>query len=194
MRIAGARWGMADPPRGWAVFLRGINVGGRHKLPMRELAAFFAELGARDVRTYIQSGNVVFRAEEAVARDLAAGFERRAQVRFGFPVPAVLRSTLELRTVLAGNPFLAGGATEKALHVLFLATAPDPAAVDGLDPERSAPDAFAVRGREVYLHLPHGMARTRLTNAYFDRALGTTSTGRNWRTVGTVAAMTKGEG
>jgi uncharacterized protein (DUF1697 family) len=191
---------MADPPRraaegrtfGWAAFLRGVNVGGRHKVPMRELAAFFAELGAREVRTYIQSGNVVFRAEEAVARELAAGFEPRAEVRFGFPVPVVVRSELELRAVLAGNPFLAAGAEEKALHVLFLASEPDPAAVAGLDPERSAPDAFAVRGREIYLHLPNGVARTRLTNAYFDRALGTTSTGRNWRTVGAVAAMIEG--
>jgi len=183
---------MVDAPVEWAAFLRGINVGGKHKLPMSELRAFFAELGARDVRTYIQSGNVVFRAEEAVARELATGFERRAEARFGFPVPAVVRSALEIRAVLAGNPFLAGGADEKALHVLFLASEPDPAAVAGLNPERSAPDAFAVRGREVYLHLPNGAARTRLTNAYFDRALGTTSTGRNWRTVRTVAAMVEG--
>ncbi len=187
---------MVDAPVEWAAFLRGINVGGKHKLPMSELRAFFAELGARDVRTYIQSGNVVFRAEEAVARELAADFERRAEARFGFPVPAVVRSAPELRAVLAGNPFLADRAADdadaKALHVLFLASEPDPAAVAGLDPERSAPDAFAVQGREIYLHLPNGMARTRLTNAYFDRALGTTSTGRNWRTVRTVAAMIEG--
>jgi uncharacterized protein (DUF1697 family) len=191
---------MADPPggavggpaRSWAAFLRGINVGGKHKLPMRELAAFFVELGAHEVRTYIQSGNVVFLAEETVARRLTASFERRAEARFGFPVPTVVRSALELRAVLAANPFLADGANEKALHVLFLASEPAPGAVAGLDSERSAPDAFAVRGREIYLHLPNGVARTRLTNAYFDRALGTTSTGRNWRTVRTVAAMTEG--
>jgi uncharacterized protein (DUF1697 family) len=182
---------MVDSTGRWAAFLRGINLGGRHKVPMAELRAFFAELGAHDVSTYIQSGNVVFRAEEAVARELAAGFERRAEERFSFPVPAVVRSAGALRDVLAGNPFLADGADEKALHVLFLASEPDAAAVAGLDPERSAPDAFAVRGREVYLHLPHGVARTRLTTAYFDRVLRTTSTGRNWRTVAKVAAMTE---
>ena len=180
---------MADDVQRWAAFLRGINVGGKHKVPMAELRAFFAELGASDVRTYIQSGNVAFRAAEAVAAEIAAGFAALTEARFGFAVPSAVRSAPELRAVLRANPFLADGADEKALHVLFLTGEPDPAAVAALDPQRSAPDAFAVRGREVYLHLPNGVARTRLTNAYFDRILGTTSTGRNWRTVATVAAM-----
>jgi len=180
---------MAEPVQGWAAFLRGINVGGKRKVPMDELRAFFAELGASDVRTYIQSGNVAFRAGEALAREIAEGFADRAEARFGFAVPSALRSAKELQAVLTGNPFLAGGADEKALHVLFLTGEPDPAAVAALDPQRSAPDAFAVRGREIYLHLPNGVARTRLTNAYFDAALATTSTGRNWRTVRTVAEL-----
>ena len=180
---------MADSALSWAAFLRGINVGGKHKLPMAELRAFFAELGASDVRTYIQSGNVTFRAGDVVAAEIAAAFAERAEARFGFRVPAAVRSASELRAVLRGNPFLAAGADEKALHVLFLADEPDPAAAAALDPERSPGDTYALRGREIYLHLPHGAARTRLTNGYFDRVLGTSSTGRNWRTVRAVADL-----
>lgn len=199
-RVCGAPWGMARSPRspsggrppGWAVFLRGVNVGGKHKLPMAELRAFIGELGAREVRTYLQSGNAVFLAGEAQAVRIEAGFDERSEARFGFPVPALLRSAPELRRVLADNPFLAAGADEKALHVLLLRHPPAPDAVAALDPARSPPDAFAVRGRSVYLYLPGGVARTRLSNAYVDRTLGTTSTGRNWRTLRAVAALLDG--
>jgi uncharacterized protein (DUF1697 family) len=75
------------------------------------------------------------------------------------------------------------GAEQKALHVYFLADLPNPGAIAGLDPSRSAPDAFHVRGQEIYLHMPNGMARTKLTNAYFDSKLSTKCTARNWATV-----------
>ena len=103
--------------------------------------------------------------------------------RFGFQVPVVMRTSGELRKVACGNPFLRAGADAKALHVAFLAAVPVSSKVDALDPDRSPPDEFAVRGREIYLHCPNGLARTKLTNAYFDSALATTSTLRNWRTV-----------
>ncbi len=197
MGSATARWGMADPPRraaggrapGWAAFLRGINVGGKHKLPMRELTAFFAELGARDVRTYIQSGNVVFRATPDVIAGLRESWPSRAAARYGFEVPPVLRSYEELREVVRANPFPHGDVDERTLHVMFLGDTPAPEAVARIDVGRSPPDAFAVRGREIYLHLPDGMARTRLTNAYLEAILATTSTARNWRTVQAVLAL-----
>ena len=85
--------------------------------------------------------------------------------------------------VLRNNPFLASGAAEETLHVLFLADLPGPDLVGKLDPHRSPPDVFAVRGREVYLHLPNGAGRSKFTNDYFDSKLATTSTGRNWHTV-----------
>jgi len=75
------------------------------------------------------------------------------------------------------------------LNVYFLADMPDPAAVKSLDPERSPGDTFVVKGREVFLHLPNGMARTKLTNAYFDSKLKTVSTARNWKTVGKLVEL-----
>jgi uncharacterized protein (DUF1697 family) len=168
--------------------LRGVNVGGKNRLPMADLAALFADLGARDVRTYIQSGNVVFAASATALRLLPARAQRALHTRFGLDVPVVVRSGDELRRVLAQNPF-AARAQEDELHVGFLAAAPTAARVAALEPDRSPGDAFVVRGRDVFLHLPNGVAKTRLTNAWFDARLQTTITVRNWRTVQQLVAL-----
>jgi uncharacterized protein (DUF1697 family) len=169
--------------------LRGINVGGKNKLPMKDLACLFEDAGCREVRTYIQSGNVVFQAPPRVADTLAGRIADAIERRFGFRAPVVLRGAAELAAVARSNPFLARGGDADRLHVMFLASAPTKAQVGALDPQRSPPDEFVVRGREVYLSLPNGAARTKLTNAWFDAKLGTVSTGRNWRTVLQLAEM-----
>jgi uncharacterized protein (DUF1697 family) len=172
--------------------LRGITVGGKNKLPMKDLAALFAAAGCEDVRTYIQSGNVLVRAAPSVAATLSSRVADAITAKFGLKVPVVLRTGEGLRDVVAHNPFLAAGAAEAALHVMFLADEPTPDRVAALDPGRSPGDAFVVRGREVFLHLPNGVADSKLTNAYFDSKLGTVSTGRNWRTVTTLLGMMEG--
>lgn len=172
--------------------LRGVNVGGKNKLPMKDLAAMFAAAGCDDVRTYIQSGNVLFRAEPAVAAGVATAVAGAIAHRFGYRTPVVVRTAEELRRAVARNPFLASGAAPEALHVLFLADEPARDRVDALDPGRSPGDDFAVLGREVFLHLPRGVAGSKLTNAYFDARLATVSTGRNWRTVTTLLGMMDG--
>ena len=180
---------------GWHVaLLRGINVSGRNMLPMVELAKMFAAVGCGDVKTYIQSGNVVFRANDGIAGKLADSITQRIEEQFGCKVPVVLRTAAELIEVVRRNPFLKAGAAEDSLHVYFLAGAPAAGDVAGLDAGRSAPDAFAVVGREIYLQLPNGMGRTKLTNAYFDSKLKTVSTARNWRTVLKLVEMVGGTG
>lgn len=163
--------------------LRGINVGGKNKLPMKELAALFVEAGCEEVRTYIQSGNVVFRTGSSDVEEIASIISASILDRFGYRVPVITRTAGELQEIMEVNPFVEAGAETDKLHVMFLADLPDGASVDSLDPERSPGDEFAVRGREVYLHCPNGVARSKLTNSYFDSRLSTTSTSRNWRTV-----------
>ncbi|MFN7134888.1 MAG: DUF1697 domain-containing protein, partial [Myxococcales bacterium] len=90
------------------------------------------------------------------------------------------------------NPFVAAGAAEDSLHVVFLADAPSPTKLATLDPARSPPDRFEVRGRDIYLHCPNGFARTKLTNAWFDARLGTVSTVRNWKTVQKLLTLVEG--
>jgi uncharacterized protein (DUF1697 family) len=174
----------------YVALLRGINVGGKNRLSMKDLVAMFAEAGCSDAVTYIQSGNVVFRTTEARASRIAAVIATAVSDRFGFRAPVVMRTAGELRAIARGNPFLRAGANTDALHVMFLADRPAPGKVAALDPKRSPPDEFEVRGREIYLRCPNGVARTRLTNDYFDTKLSTTSTMRNWRTVLKLVEMT----
>lgn len=173
----------------YVALLRGINVGGKNKLPMRSLVTIFEAAGCLDVRTYIQSGNVVFRAGSTDVSGLAAAVSAAIASEFGIKVPVIPRSAAEMAAVATANPFIDAGVAEEMLHVYFLADAPSGGAVAKLDPTRSPGDTFVVVGREIHLHLPNGVARTRLTNAYFDKALGTVSTLRNWRTVKLLAAM-----
>ena len=179
-------------PSVYVAFLRGINVGGKNKLPMKELSAIFGLAGCTEVRTYIQSGNVVFKASATLAKQLPVVVRAAIKKNVGHDVPIVIRTAEELASVARSNPFLAAGASPETLHVAFLDSEPAPRAMAALDPARSPGDEFVARGREIYLRLPNGVARSKLTNAYFDRALATTSTIRNWRTVLELLALTKG--
>ncbi len=163
--------------------LRGINVGGKNKLLMRNLSAMFSEAGCDEVRTYIQSGNVVFRADPALAGRVPDLVGEAIAARFGYRVPVQTRTAAELAAILRTNPFLGRGGDAGQLHVGFLADRPEAAAVGALDPDRSPPDEFAVIGREVYSYCPQGLASTKLTTRYFESKLSTTMTARNWKTV-----------
>ena len=175
----------------YVALLRGINVGGKNKLPMSDLVAMFAKAGCSNVRNYIQSGNIVFRAGTKLAERIPALITASIADRFGYQIPVILRTADELREVCLSNPFLKTGADIERLHVVFLADQPGKANVAALDPNRSPPDAFIVRGREIFLRLPNGAARTKLTNGYFDSVLATISTMRNWKTVLKLFEMTQ---
>jgi uncharacterized protein (DUF1697 family) len=167
----------------YVALLRGLNVGAHNRIGMKDLAAVFEAAGCADVETYIQSGNVLFTAKAAVVRQVPALVAAALQNDFEVDSPVVLRDATELAAVVKGNPFLKRGEDLSTLHVGFLATAPEPARVKALDPARSPPDEFVVKGRELYLHFPKGLGRSKLTNAWFDKQLDTLSTVRNWNTV-----------
>ena len=105
--------------------LRGINVGGKNKLPMADLAAMFREAGCSDVRTYIQSGNVVFRAGPALAGDIPSLISASIMDQFGYRVPVVTRTASEFQEIVQANPFAETGSEANKLHVMFLADLPD---------------------------------------------------------------------
>ncbi len=161
--------------------LRGINVGGKNKLPMKQLAAMFREAGCEDVQTYIQSGNVLFRADPSLAEKISSLISDGIFNTFGFKIPVVTRTARELQEIVQANPFTP--AEENKLLVFFLADFPDRERIAALDPNHSPGDEFAVLGREVFAHYPNGVAGSKLTNSYIDSRLATTSTGRNLRTV-----------
>jgi uncharacterized protein (DUF1697 family) len=141
---------------------------------MAELRDLVAGLGCRDVRSYIASGNLVFRAarSEAIGPAIAAAIAER----WGHEVSVMIRSGGELRRSEAACPFSEG---DGARYVGFCLGEPDPGR---LDPDRSPPDRWAVVGREVHLVYPNGRADSTLTAAYVESALGIPVTVRNWRT------------
>jgi uncharacterized protein (DUF1697 family) len=158
--------------------LRGVNVGGR-KLPMADLREAFEELGHENVRTYIQSGNVVFDAKGSGAR-IRTALERTIDKTFGLDVTVLLRTPAELAKVVSRNPYGADA------YVTFLDAVPDRKHVAALDPTRFAPDEFRVIGREVFMRCPNGYGRTKINNTFFEKKLATRATTRNWRTVETL--------
>lgn len=173
----------------YVVLLRGVNVGGSNKLPMKSLAALVEACGAQEVRTYIQSGNVVLRATPAVVKTLPARIEAAILEQHGFNAPTVMRSGAALQKILEENPYTKEGVEEEAQLILFLRERRSKQAVATLDPGRWLPDRFVVAGQEVYAHYPQGIGKSKMTNAYFDSRLNTLSTGRNLRTLRQLLAM-----
>ena len=149
---------------------------------MAELRATFTGVGCIGVRTYIQSGNVVFDAAPNLVERVPDLVARAISQRFGISTAVIVRSSKELQQIATSNPFDTSG-DPSFLQVAFLKNIPSAEAVAHLDPERSPQDGFAVRGRNVYLHYPNGTARSKLTNEYLAAQLQTASTMRNWRTV-----------
>ena len=163
--------------------LRGVNVGGR-KLSMAALRNGLVAAGCADVETYIQSGNVVLRPPVSAPPDLDRWLAERIGELAGFDVPTVTRSAGDLDAVVAGNPY--PEATGTQLHVVFFAVAPDPSVVASLQPERFAPEACTLVGRDLYLFVPDGLGRAKLPVALDQaarRAKAALGTARNWNTV-----------
>lgn len=163
--------------------LRGINVGGKHRVPMATLRELFMAAGASEVETYIQSGNVVYTAGSKLARALPEQVRAAITETFAFDVPIVSRSSAELREVAQAHPFVDRVADEKLLMVAFLDRKPVAAKIAALDPNRSPGDLMEVRGQHVYLGFPNGSGRSKLDANWLDRSLDAVGTWRNWRTV-----------
>jgi len=172
----------------YIALLRGINVGGRHKVAMADLRALCADAGCQSATTYIQSGNVVFRHPTRSPDKLGADLAERLEAMTGFTVAVVLRTASQMAALVADNPFPHVAPT--ALHVTFLSSDPAPGALDEVDPAAFAPEEFALAGRQLYLHLPNGMARTKLPQAL--DVFPTPVTTRNWKTVLKLVELSSG--
>jgi len=176
----------------YVALLRGINLLGHRRISMPALEAIFTSSGAKNVRSYIQSGNIVFSAPAGSLKKIAAHVLQEVNGSHGFQCIFTARSSAEMAAILAANPFLSRTEDGAKLHVAFLADTPAPdriAIVDGSFRERSPGDDLKIIGREVYLHLPNGMAGSKLRNDYLDSRLKTMSTTRNWNTVKKLAEM-----
>ena len=177
----------------WIALLRGINVGGHHRLPMAELRELFEGSGCEEVRTYIQSGNAVLKASDTDREGLADRLAGAIEEAKGFRPAVMLLTPGELEAAMAGNPFPEATDEPNRLHLWFLAADPEEPDLDALRSLRAPSERFELRGRIFYLHAPDGIGRSKLA-ARVERALGVEATARNWRTVETLHGMAAGAG
>lgn len=169
--------------------LRAVNVSGQNMIKMAELKAMFEALGFTRVRTYLQSGNVVFDTKKTDLPALTTQIQKRIQKEFACDVRLVLKTAAEQAQLLAANPFLQrAGIDTKHLHATIL-FGPATASLADRKPPAQAGEELVQTENAIYLYLPHGMGRTKLNNAYFEKALGVATTTRNWNTMTALAKM-----
>jgi uncharacterized protein (DUF1697 family) len=166
--------------------LRGINVVGKHRLPMKELAELLEGLGCTEVRTYIQSGNAVFRSRQEDREKLAEKIGQRISEKHGFRPGVLLLTAEDLQAAVAGSPF--APEEGKALPCYFLETEPASPDLERLAALKSASEEFKLDGNIFYFHAPDGIGRSKLA-AQVERCLGVAATARNWNTVRRLLAM-----
>ena len=176
--------------RAYVSLLRGINVSGQKLIKMDQLRELYESLGFDHVRSYIQSGNVIFTCPEENGNKVIQRISSAIEEKFGYEVTVFLRTSEELQRILENSPFLEKRDLDpKKFHVMFLAEPPEQIIWEESEAAKSGEEDVASIGREFYIYLPAGAARTKLTNMLFERKLKMPATARNWRTVTILAEM-----
>lgn len=171
--------------------LRGINVSGHRKIEMAGLKALYEKLQFNDVVTYIQSGNVIFKAAEKSSNiNLSKKIEKAIFEQYKFEVPVIIRTQFELEEIISANPYLQQSDIDlEKLHVTFLSKAPAEEAIRKIESADFSPDKFIMKDKEIYLYVPEGYGNTKLSNNFFENKLKVTATTRNWKTVNKLAEL-----
>lgn len=165
----------------WVVLLRGINVGKHKRLAMADLRALLEDLGSREIRTHLNSGNALVTTDRMSAATLERAVEERLEADLGLSVKVLARSAREWGALVEENPFPQEGVDPKQLHAAVLAKPPPAGVVKGLSADAYAPDRFAFGERVVYVHMPNGYMSSRLPN--WEDVLGVAATVRTWNVV-----------
>lgn len=171
--------------------LRGINIRQNRRIGMADLRALLTGAGYGDVRTLLQSGNVVLDSDTPPDR-LGSELERHIAAGLGVEVDVIVRTRDELADVVARDPLGAVATDPSRYHVSFLSAEPHPDVVRELSAADVAPEQFVFSGREIYVWRPNGMQRSPSAQLLADRRLGVTATVRNWNTVTRLLALAGG--
>jgi uncharacterized protein (DUF1697 family) len=177
----------------YIALLRGINVSGQKLIKMHDLRAAFEALGFANVRTYIQSGNVVFDANSKSADALGRQIVGQIASTFGFDVPVLVRTDSQMKLLMSSNPFVNDAAIPTSeLYVAFLSAAAPANAVELLQPLATAQEQMRLHGSEIYLRYPSSYGKSKLTHGAMEKKLSLVTTIRNWNTISALAAMAAG--
>lgn len=168
----------------YIALLRGINVSGHNIINMDALKGALGDLNFSAIRTYIQSGNILFETDRTDTNHLAKMIGETILEHFGCSVPVIIRNQPELEFISKNNPFLRGRLENtENLYVSFLTETPEDTKVKKIMEIKFLPDEFIISGNEIYLFCPDGYGRTKLSNQFFENKLKTTATTRNWKTI-----------
>jgi uncharacterized protein (DUF1697 family) len=172
----------------YIALLRGINVTGHKIIRMEKLRGSFEALGFRQVKTYLQSGNVIFEAGKDAKP--AGNIEKKILTDFGFDVSVLVKTPKEVGQVIRNNPFPGSkGINDSRLYVTFLSTPAPPAADGALKGLAMGLERFHIGHREIYLCCPNGYGKTKLSNTAIEKKLGVVATTRNWKSVNALLAL-----
>ncbi len=172
----------------YIALLRGINVGGRHSLPMKELTRILEEHGCTEVKTYIQSGNVVFQHAKGSTATFEQSIGKAIEKEYGFNPHIMVLSSKDFQKIAKANPYPEAVTEPKSLHVYFLFETPKNPELDALNQLKIENESFTLKSKAFYLHAPNGIGRSKLA-AKVDRFLGVETTARNWNTVAKLLEM-----
>ncbi len=174
----------------YIALFRGINVGGKNTLPMKALVAILEDLGSRNVKTYIQSGNAVFETKVQDASRLSNMINVEVKKHHGFEPHVLLLELEDIERAIAENPFHEAENDPKALHVGFLASAPENPDLKRLEGLKKKSERFSLKDSVFYLHAPEGIGRSKLA-ANAEGLLGVSMTDRNWQTICKIRDMAR---
>lgn len=172
----------------FVALLRGINVSGKNKLPMAELRAATESAGFDNVRTYVQSGNLIVDAP-GTAKTVASRIHDLIEAEFGFDIPVIVRTAKQWSTIAESNPYTERGTEPGQWYVAFVDRRTRADDAKSLDTIKLGDDTYVLSGTEIYLDLVSGAGRTKLTNNSIEARLKTSVTTRNWRTVGKILEL-----
>ena len=173
----------------YIALLRGINVGGNTMIKMADLKLRFEELGFRNVVSYINSGNIAFDANKTAEARLIDKIETALEPSFGRRVDVMVREQKDIERVIKNNPFDGQFDSHKEMHVLFLKDEMPPEKREQLLESALEGERYEVKGREIYCHLPTGVANSLMTKGFFEKKPKVSTTARNWRTVEKLAEL-----
>jgi uncharacterized protein (DUF1697 family) len=175
----------------YLALLRGINVSGQKKINMKELKDLLSDLKLRNVKTYIQSGNVVFNYDPDESQKVASMVEVSIKKHYDFDVTVLIKTRMELLDCIQSNPFLSRpNINDKQLYITLLNDLPTAENIQKVVHFESKEDEFILKGDTVYVHCPGGYGTTKLSNNFFENKLKVRATTRNWKTINELAQIT----
>jgi len=169
--------------------LRGINVAGQKKIKMEDLRNQLEKLDYTNIKTYIQSGNIVFDCKNMDTKTIETQIKTLIKEHFGYDVPTLVRLGTEINDIISNNPYQ--DVNHKSLYVTLLDSIPFKENIDLLESYNYDGEEYKILGKNIYFYVPKGYGKAKMDNNFFEKKLKTSATTRNWNTINKLAEMAK---